>query len=103
MDVETALWIAGASVAALSAIARWAWVHTHERINQSFTELSGKASNAELLRVRDAQKDTFDLIRDHDKEDRDRHEKIVATMGRLEGKMDALLLRRREGSGRRET
>lgn len=83
-------------LAALGWLIRWAWTHTHKRIDDAWTAIDHKASNDELLRVRDTQITIFDQLRQHDSEDRKRFEGLQVGMGRIEGKVDALLSRRRE-------
>lgn len=87
-------------LAALGWLVRWAWTSTHKRIDDAWTAIDRKAPNDELLRVRDTQITIFDHLRQHDSEDRKRFEGLQIGMGRIEGKVDALLTRRRsEDSG----
>lgn len=95
-DSATVVWIAGGLGGALSIVAMWAWNHTHKRIDDVSDGLKGKAENSELTRVRDTQSDIFDQIREHDQQDRERHTQVIQSLGRLEGKVDGLLMRDRK-------
>lgn len=109
VDLNTAIAIVVGTLGLgfIGFILRWAWTHTQERITEAVAytgksvddineNLKLKADASELTRVRDAQIDIFNKLDKHDSEDRNRHEQIITAVGRLEGKMDALLLRRRE-------
>lgn len=89
---------------------QWAWTHTHKRIDDSLAytgkavdeiskDIALKADNAELTRVRDTQNSIFLKIADHDRQDQDRHGQVMHTIGKLEGKVDTLLNRRRGSEG----
>lgn len=93
-EAVAALAVAGV-LAALGWLIKWAWAHTHKRIDDAWAALDQKAPNDELLRVRDTQITIFDHLRQHDSEDRKRFEGLQVGMGRIEGKVDALLTRRR--------
>lgn len=95
-DPATVLWIAGGLGTITLAIATWAWSHTHKRIDDVHDGLKSKAENSELTRVRDTQSDIFGEIKEHDQQDRERHTQLIHTMGRLEGKVDGLLMRDRK-------
>lgn len=95
-DADTVLWIAGGLASSLTLIAMWAWSHTHKRIDDVSDGLKGKAENSELTRVRDTQSDIFQQIREHDQQDRERHTQLIHSLGRLEGKVDGLLMRDRK-------
>jgi len=82
-------------VGSLGWLIRWAWGHTHKRIDDAWVEIDKKAPNVELTRVRDTQKDIFETFAVHDRDDKTRHAQVVQQLGRVEGKMDALLSRRR--------
>lgn len=99
MTLETIAALAVAGVlAALGWLARWAWGHTHKRIDDAWSAIDQKAPNEELTRVRNTQTAIFEKFDKHDKDDRDRHTQIVMGLGRVEGKVEALLNRKREGS-----
>lgn len=98
-EAIAALAVAGV-LAALGWLARWAWGHTHKRIDDAWTAIGTKAPNEELLRARDTQVSIFDQLREHDSEDRKRFEGLQIGMGRIEGKVDALLTRRRDEDAR---
>lgn len=52
----------------LGFLARWAWMHTHERIDE-----------------------THQMIREHDAEDRKRHEEVIRVTTRLDTQMGRFL------------
>ena len=83
------------TMASLGWLIRWAWGHTHKRIDDAWEAIDGKAPNMELARVRDTQKDIFETFSTHDRDDKERHAQVVQQLGRVEGKVDALLGRRR--------
>lgn len=64
-------------------------------IDELWEHVKGLAPDTELQRVRLVQRDIFAKIDAHDKEDRDRHEEVIKGIARLEGKLDALLTRKR--------
>lgn len=98
-------------------ILKWAWTSTHDTIKSvkahadkrvdDATAYIGKAvddvhklvdrkaDNAELTRVRDAQVAIFDKIEKHTEEDRAQYATIVQGLGKLEGKIDTMLMRKR--------
>lgn len=86
-------------------ILRWAWTHTHKRIDDCVAYAGKavddlyktKASNDELTRVRDAQLTIFDKIASHESADSMTHSRIMESLGEIKGKVDTLLMRKRGG------
>ena len=106
MSVDTILYIAGGLGAGLAFFGGWAWNHTHKRIDDCTAyvgrevdnlseQIEKKADNIELTRARDTQVSIFEQFRQHELEDRHQHATVLTAIGRLEGKMDALLARKR--------
>lgn len=91
MDVQTALYFAGAAGSALGLVGLWAWNHTHKRIDDAWEHLDNKAQNDELDRVRDTQQKMFEQMRQHDAEDRTRHETVLTGIAKMEGRLDMIL------------
>lgn len=118
-DVAAFFFVGTLGVGFIGFILRWAWTQTHAGIQEvkahadkrvddmtayvgrelvTLSELiERKADNAELNRARDAQVNIFDQLRQHELEDRNQHGTVLTAIGRLEGKMDALLARKRQG------
>jgi hypothetical protein len=71
------------------------WGTITARINRVEKEVETKASASELNRSRDVQRDIFAALTAHDLEDRRRFETLQIGMGRIEGKVDALVNRPR--------
>lgn len=96
-------------------LARWAWTETQNKIAETRNQIGDatafigksvdklwesmktKANNSELIRARDAQIQLGEKFDAHAQEDRERFEKIISGVARLEGKMDSLLIRKRNG------
>lgn len=103
MEHQLLVWIVSGLGASLSLIAVWAWNHTHKRIDDAWEALDEKAPNEELTRVRNTQVEIFTQLREHDKQDQQRHTEIITSVARLEGKLDTLLTRRRGSDDSRST
>lgn len=62
----------GSVVAFLWFIARWAWLATHKRIDEAYRSCENIA----------------DRLREHDREDRERHDVVIKATTRLETQME---------------
>lgn len=69
MTIEGVVWAGiGTLIAGLGFVARWAWTHTHDRIDE-----------------------THKALHDHEMEDRRRHEEVIRSTTKLETQMGRFL------------
>lgn len=80
----------------------WAlWISLLSRVKRIEESVKEKASATEMVRLWEAHKDIAVTMTVHDSENRKRFENLQTGMGRIEGKIDALINRPR-GSGSRD-
>lgn len=76
-DNEMVLWIASGLGVAVMALGKAAWDTARQKIDEARLLAETKADAKELDRVRNHQADIFKLIREHEAEDRQRHEQLL--------------------------
>lgn len=95
LDAQSGAWAMGGLVAlgGMSFLSRWAWTHTQKRIDEAWLAIDKKATNEELIRVRNTLVDIFKELKQHDKEDQARHQALVVKFARMEATLEAILHR----------
>lgn len=81
MDLATAQVVTGGAlvIGVAGFILRWAWTHTHKRIDDT---------HAEMQRTTSA---IFEQMREHDREDRSRHDEVIRVTTRISTQMDRFI------------
>ena len=83
-DPGTVLWVASGVGGVAIIFGTWVWQSNGDKIkaNAEAVKLldAQKADDKELTRVRDQQVEIFKIIRNHEAEDRTRHEQLIRVM-----------------------
>lgn len=81
MDLATAQTLAGGAlvIGLAGFIMRWAWTHTHKRIDDTHAEM--QRTTTEL----------FEQLREHDHEDRSRHDEVIRVTTRIGTQMERFI------------
>jgi hypothetical protein len=76
-DPGTVFYIAGGLGAVLLIVVPWAWLSMDRRVDKAQQTADSKASNEEMNRQRDNLGELFNVFREHERADRDRHDQLV--------------------------